>query len=210
LDRYAPRHTACRISRMPPFHYRSEGSASIYAQQSLAVPRGLLLLLAHRYRPGAVTRVSRVRRGRSRTGGGRLWGCTCIHSWPLPRPAPLQLGMAGHSTTIYACRIARTGPKRMGYGRKVESPRQSLGKLRPYLFVHSRLLRGTPRSRLFWHDQAGEAGGDLRRDDHVALLDIRQQACAIHGVAEAGIPAIEQVLARRGQVGVEEQPEELR
>ena len=51
---------------------------------------------------------------------------------------------------------------------------------------------------------------DFCRHDVVSLLDVPQEVRALHNVPEAGVAAIEDVLARRGQVGVEEEPEELR
>ena len=55
-----------------------------------------------------------------------------------------------------------------------------------------------------------EALHDLRALDDISLLEIGEEARALDRVPEARVPAVEQVLARGGEVGVEEQPEELR
>ena len=58
-------------------------------------------------------------------------------------------------------------------------------------------------------DEVVQALDDLGALDDISLLEIGEEARALSGVAEARVPPVEQVLAGGGQVGVEEQPEEL-
>ena len=68
----------------------------------------------------------------------------------------------------------------------------------------------TTLSQLFGLHQVFQTFGYRGRHDHVAFFDIGQKVGAIHDVAKAGVPSVEQIFARRCQIGIKEQPKELR
>ena len=65
-------------------------------------------------------------------------------------------------------------------------------------------------ARLLGHDEVFFAAHDGGLADDVAFAHVLQKVRPLGGVSEASVGAVQQVLAGRGQVRVEEQPKPLR
>jgi len=63
---------------------------------------------------------------------------------------------------------------------------------------------------LFGHNEVVFSAHDRRLADDVAFAHVLQKVCPLCSVPKARVRTVQQILARWGQIGVEEQPKPLR